>query len=142
MVEIRVPRVKGGRAMASGKEVSERIRLKRAYDAPSDDDGARVLVERLWPRGVRKDDAALDDWLKEVAPSPELRSWYAHDTDRWDEFKARYLRELEDRDEARAAVEQLLDLVRSGTLTLVLASKDVERSSAALLKQHLEAKLQ
>lgn len=142
MVATRVPRVKGGRAMASSKEASERIRLKRAYDAPAEDDGARVLVERLWPRGVRKDDAALDDWLKEVAPSPELRKWYAHDTDRWDEFKVRYLRELEDRDEARAAVEQLLDLVRSGTLTLVLASKDVERSSAALLKQHLDAKLQ
>ena len=127
--------------MASGKETSERIRLKRAYDAPADDDGARVLVERLWPRGVRKDDAALDDWLKEVAPSPELRKWYAHDTDRWDEFRARYLRELDERDEARAAVEQLLERARAGTLTLVLASKDVERSSAALLKQHLEAKL-
>ncbi|MFW5947407.1 MAG: DUF488 domain-containing protein [Gemmatimonadota bacterium] len=83
------------------------IRLERAYDPPSDDDGARILVERLWPRGVSREDAALDAWLKEVAPSPELREWYGHDC----------------------------------RLTLVLATKDVEHSSAALLKQHLEERL-
>lgn len=114
------------------------IRLKRAYEEPSGDDGARVLVERLWPRGVRKDDAALDAWLKEVSPSPELRRWYAHDTDRWDEFRRRYLEELEERTDA---VQELLALAREGTLTLVLASKDVERSSAAVLKDYLERRL-
>lgn len=117
------------------------IRLKRAYDEPSDDDGARILVERLWPRGVRKEAAALDEWLKDVAPSPELRTWYKHDSPKWEEFRARYRQELAERVEARAAVEQLADRVRSGPVTLVLATKDVEHSSAALLKEYLEEKL-
>ena len=117
------------------------IRLKRAYDAPSKDDGTRILVERLWPRGVKKEDAALDDWLKDVAPSPDLRKWFSHDFDKWDTFWERYRRELEERPEARAAVEALLDRARESRLTLVLASKDVERSSAALLKEHLEERL-
>lgn len=114
------------------------IRLKRAYEEPSDNDGARILVERLWPRGVTKAAASLDAWLKEVAPSPELRKWFGHDFDKWDEFRERYRRELEERDEARSAVAELLERARAGRLTLVLASKDVERSSAAILKDHLE----
>lgn len=114
------------------------IRLKRAYDDPADDDGARVLVERLWPRGVRKEDAALDGWLKGVSPSPELRQWYAHDQEKWDEFRARYRAELAEREEE---VEELLGLARQGPLTLVLASRDVEHSSAALLKEWLEERL-
>lgn len=117
------------------------IRLKRAYDEASDDDGARILVERLWPRGVRKEAAALDEWLKDVAPSPELRKWYKHESPKWEDFRARYRRELEERLEARAAVEQLADRVRSGPVTLVLATKDTEHSSAALLKEYLEEKL-
>lgn len=111
------------------------IRLKRAYDEPSDDDGARVLVERLWPRGVRKEDAALDRWMKEIAPSPELRKWYGHDQSQWPEFVRRYRAELERRD---ALLEELRGLAAKGRLTLVLASKDVEHSSAAVLKAFLE----
>lgn len=114
------------------------IRLKRAYDAPSDDDGARVLVERLWPRGVRKEAAALDAWMKDVAPSPELRQWYQHDPARWPEFQQRYRAEVAARPEL---VEELLAMARRGTLTLVLASRDVERSSAALLKAYLQERL-
>lgn len=114
------------------------IRLKRAYDPPADEDGARVLVERLWPRGVRKEDAALDAWLKEVSPSPELRKWYGHDRSQWDEFRERYRAELAERDEP---VDRLLELARQGPLTLVLASKDVEHSSAALLKEWLDERL-
>lgn len=111
------------------------IRLKRAYEPPSDDDGVRVLVERLWPRGVSKADVALDRWLKEVAPSPELRKWYGHDRAKWDEFRRRYRAEL---DERAGEIEELRALARQGRLTLVLASRDVEHSSAALLKEYLE----
>ena len=111
------------------------IRLKRAYEPPSDDDGVRVLVERLWPRGVRKADIALDRWLKEVAPSPELRKWYGHDRAKWGEFRRRYRAELDERAEE---IEELRALARRGRLTLVLASRDVEHSSAALLKEYLE----
>jgi uncharacterized protein YeaO (DUF488 family) len=110
------------------------IRLKRVYDEPSDDDGARVLVERLWPRGVRKEDAALDAWMKEVSPSPGLRKWYGHDRGKWDEFVARYRGELVEHDEALA---ELRRLAGEGRLTLVLASKDVEHSSAAILRDIL-----
>lgn len=115
------------------------IRLKRAYEAASNDDGTRVLVERLWPRGVTKEAAALDAWLKEIAPSPELRNWYRHDQSKWPEFQQRYRAEVDDRPDL---VVELLELAREGTLTLVLASKDVERSSAALLKEYLERRLE
>ena len=110
------------------------IRLKRAYDDPSDDDGARVLVERLWPRGVKKADAALDRWLKEVSPSPELRKWYGHDRSKWSEFVERYRAEL---DEHTAELDELRAMAEQGRLTLVLASKDVEHSSAAILRDVL-----
>ena len=126
---------------ATSDHAGHPIRIKRAYEDASAEDGARVLVERLWPRGVKKEDAALDAWEKEVAPSPELRKWYGHDTNLWEEFRERYVRELEEREEAREAVDRLLERARNGPLTLVLASKDVERSSAALLKEHLETRL-
>lgn len=116
-----------------------RIALKRAYEPPAPGDGTRVLVERLWPRGVRKEEAAIDLWPKEVAPSPELRKWYGHDRGRWEEFRRRYRAELEVRPEAREAVRRLRDLAREGRVTFVLATKDVEHSSAALLREHLEA---
>ena len=122
----------------TGASAGSEIRLKRAYETAEPEDGTRVLVERLWPRGVSKEDAALDRWMKEIAPSPELRRWYDHDRERWEEFRRRYREELE---EAEAAVRQLLDMAGEGRLTLVLASKDVERSSAALLKAYLEERL-
>lgn len=124
--------------MSDGSSGSE-IRLKRAYETADPEDGTRVLVERLWPRGVSKEDAALDLWMKEIAPSPELRRWYDHDPERWEEFGRRYREQLE---RAGNLVQRLLDLARQGRLTLVLASKDVERSSAALLKAHLEERLE
>ena len=115
------------------------IRTKRAYEPASSEDGYRVLVDRLWPRGVSKEDARLDAWMKEVAPSDDLREWFDHDPERWEEFGRRYREELE---RAGNLVQRLLDLARQGRLTLVLASKDVERSSAALLKAHLEQRLE
>lgn len=112
-----------------------KVRLKRVYDEPSEDDGARILVERLWPRGMTKDRAAIDLWLKEIAPSPELRRWFGHDPAKWGEFQRRYRAELEANEEA---VRTLCDWIRKGPVTLVYAAKDEERNSAALLKAYLE----
>lgn len=111
------------------------IQCKRAYDEPSPDDGTRVLVDRLWPRGVSKEDAALDDWVKEVAPSDELRKWFDHDLEKWDEFCRRYHREL---DEKEKLVARLGAEAEDGTLTLVYAAKDREHNNAVALKHYLE----
>ncbi len=110
-----------------------RVRLKRAYDPPAPDDGARILVERLWPRGLSKEKAALAEWAKDVAPSPELRRWYGHDRARWDEFRRRYRAELADRDEAREAFARLRARAARESVTLVYATRDAEYSSAAVL---------
>jgi len=111
------------------------LKLKRVYDEAESADGARFLVERLWPRGISKERARLDLWLKDASPSPELRAWYAHDTAKWEEFRRRYLAEL-------AAKRQELDPIRAaaraGTVTLVFATRDAERSSALVLKEFLE----
>lgn len=109
-----------------------RIQVRRAYDEPRDDDGQRVLVDRVWPRGLRKEQAQLDHWSKDVAPSTELRKWYGHDPDRFDEFARRYRGELEDPDRA-AAYDELRDLAAHGTLTLLTASKRDDISQATVL---------
>jgi uncharacterized protein YeaO (DUF488 family) len=111
------------------------IQLKRVYDQPSADDGFRVLVERLWPRGVTKEGARLDLWLKEIAPSPELRTWYAHDVARWEAFRTRYLGELADHTDA---LTMLHAKAESGTVTLVYAASDTEHNSARIVKEVLE----
>ena len=110
------------------------FQLKRAYDPASPGDGCRVLVERLWPRGVSKSKAAIDVWLKDVAPSTELRSWYGHDRERWAEFRRRYWRELRSN---REAVDALREKERGGVATLVYATHDVEHSGAWALKEFL-----
>lgn len=116
------------------------IQLKRAYDDATKDDGYRVLVERLWPRGVSKEDARLDDWAKDVAPSTELRKWFSHDVDRWESFQERYRDELRTNDDAQATLETLKNRAKQGTLTLVFGSKDTEHNSAVVLKSILEQK--
>jgi uncharacterized protein YeaO (DUF488 family) len=116
------------------------IALKRAYDAPSNKDGYRVLVERLWPRGVRKETLALDEWAKGIAPSTELRQWYAHDPAKWDEFRTRYGGEL-DSVESRGILDALAARGRKERVTLVFAAHDAEVSNAAVLKQILDARL-
>jgi uncharacterized protein YeaO (DUF488 family) len=113
------------------------FKLKRVYEAPSPEDGFRVLVERLWPRGVSKERAALDLWLKDVAPSPDLRKWFSHDPARWEEFQARYAAELKD---AGEAVRLLNQKGREGTVTLVYASHDEEHNGALVLKRYLEGR--
>ena len=110
------------------------IRLKRAYLPPSPEDGLRVLVDRLWPRGVRKADAAIDRWLKEVAPSTELRRWFGHDPGRWEEFRRRYEAELSSR---VALLDELRAIARSGRLTLVFAARDALHNDAVVLRDLL-----
>jgi uncharacterized protein YeaO (DUF488 family) len=108
------------------------VRVRRVYDEPRPDDGTRVLVDRIWPRGLTKDKARLDQWLKQVAPSTELRKWYGHDPERFEEFGRRYREDLEDAERAQA-LEHLRELARSGTLTLLTATKHAEISEAAVL---------
>jgi uncharacterized protein YeaO (DUF488 family) len=112
-----------------------KIHLKRAYDAPAAGDGQRVLVDRLWPRGVAKEKAKLDLWLKDVAPSTELRQWFAHDPAKWKEFQRRYRAELK----GNPAFARLGELARRGPLTLIYAARDEVHNEAAVLKQMLEA---
>ena len=114
------------------------IRLKRAYEPASRRDGRRFLVERLWPRGVKKTSLPLDAWLKEVAPSTELRQWFGHDPKKWNEFQRRYRAELERQPQAG---QLILDAARRGVVTLVYSSHDTEHNNAFVLRDYLEAKL-
>ena len=113
------------------------IRLKRAYDTPSDDDGTRILVERLWPRGVSKERAKIDLWLQEAAPTPQLRKWYGHDRDKWEEFRKRYWAEL---DQKGDLLDDLKQKIRTGPVTFVYAARDEEHNSALALKEYLEGR--
>ena len=113
------------------------VKLKRAYEAASRGDGYRVLVERLWPRGIRKEALALDQWRKEVAPSGELRKWFNHDPERWREFELRYLKELKE-PAASEHLRALAALAAGGTLTLVFSSHDAEHNNAVVLKGQIE----
>lgn len=114
------------------------IRIQRIYEPPSEDDGRRVLVDRLWPRGVSKQDAQLDAWAKELAPSTELRKWYDHDLDRWDEFRQRYLSELADESDQ---IDELLEDLGDGKITLLYGSKDEEHNQAVVLAEYLQSKV-
>jgi len=113
-----------------------KIALKRAYQPPSRSDGGRILVERLWPRGVSKQDAKIDLWAKEAAPSTELRRWFDHDQDKWAEFKRRYFRELRARSEALGPI---LERARAGPVTFVFAAREERFNNAVALKEYLEA---
>jgi uncharacterized protein YeaO (DUF488 family) len=115
------------------------ISIKRVYEPVSPVDGRRFLVERLWPRGVRTEAAAIEAWRKEVSPSPDLRVWYGHDPARWDEFQERYRAELIANP---AAWQPLLEAARTGPVTLVYSARDPERNSAALLKVFLDRQLE
>lgn len=113
------------------------VRVKRVYEAARRSDGMRVLVDRLWPRGLTKKDAALDAWLPDLAPSNELRKWFHAQPEHWGEFRRRYLQELSS-GQAPAALDKLYDLGRQGKLTLLFASKNVERNNAVILRDLLE----
>lgn len=117
---------------------AHRVVAKRIYDPAAADDGARVLVDRVWPRGVSKADAHLDEWLKAVAPTTELRKWYGHDPDLYDEFRTRYESELADGDGAEA-LDHLRQLIQQGPVTLLTASKALDISQAAVLAAMLSS---
>lgn len=110
------------------------LKLKRAYEPASRDDGKRFLVERLWPRGVKKTELRLDGWLKDIAPSPELRKWYSHDVSKWAEFQKRYRNELKQHSEALGPI---LQAARQGTVTLIYAAHDTKHNSAVVLRDYL-----
>lgn len=114
------------------------IQIKRTYEAASAKDGKRFLVDRLWPRAVKKTALELDGWLKEVAPSNELRSWFGHDPAKWDEFRRRYFAEL---DADSEAWQPILSAARKGRVTLLFSASDVEHNNAVALKEYLDAKL-
>ena len=117
------------------------IQVKRAYDPPAPDDGCRVLVDRLWPRGLAKERAAVDEWLRAVAPSTALRRWFAHDPARWAEFKRRYSVELE-APAALEAVTRLRSLAAGGPITLLYAATDELHNNAVALREYLASSRQ
>lgn len=112
------------------------IQLKRAYEPPSDQDEYRVLIDRIWPRGVKKEELAFDAWLKEIAPSSALRKWFNHDPKKWQEFCTRYRAELKDRQDV---IEVLKEQSENGVLTLVFGAKDTRYNNAVALKQYLDS---
>ena len=113
------------------------IRLKRVYDPPGPDDGFRILVERLWPRGVSRERARLDLWAKDAGASHDLRGWFGHDPAKWNEFRHRYRGEIRDRP---AVIRQMEEVVRThGTVTLLFAARDTEHNNAVALKEFLES---
>lgn len=119
--------------MSHSKTAAE-VTIKRAYDPPSPRDGTRVLVDRLWPRGVKKAEAHITQWMKEIAPSNELRKWFGHDPERWDEFRRRYKAELAGKTEV---VGELRELARQGPLTLVYSARDEAHNQAVVLREML-----
>jgi uncharacterized protein YeaO (DUF488 family) len=119
---------------ASNEEEFRMIKLKRAYDRASQDDGVRYLVERLWPRGIKKAELKLDGWLKEVAPSPELRKWFGHDPEKWPRFRQRYFTELKAHEQS---LEPMRTAARRGPVTLVFSSHDTEHNAAVALRDYL-----
>lgn len=112
-----------------------KVTIKRVYEEPSSSDGQRILVDRLWPRGLTKEHAAVDVWIKDIAPSNELREWFGHDPDKWAEFKRRFSRELDDNKEVVAGLRKQL---QSGHATLVYGAKDEQHNNAVVIKEYLE----
>ncbi len=111
------------------------VRMKRVYEPSAPEDGKRIFIDRLWPRGIKKEEAKIDEWIKEIAPSTELRKWFSHDPTKWPEFRRRYKRELGERSDL---VKWLIEEAKKGTITLVFAAKDTEHANAAVLKEVMD----
>ncbi|MCC3358434.1 DUF488 domain-containing protein [Bacillus sp. REN16] len=118
------------------------IVLKRIYEPASEDDGKRILVDRIWPRGISKDTAQLDLWMKEIAPSTELRKEFNHKPERFKEFKKQYIKELKEDEEKKAAIEELLRMNEEGKVTLLFGAKDEVHNQAVVLKEVLEQEVE
>jgi uncharacterized protein YeaO (DUF488 family) len=123
------------RAVFDEKGAMLMVRVKRAYDASATSDGRRVLVDRVWPRGLSKDELRLDEWIKGIAPSTALRQWFGHDPAKWEVFKRRYFKEL---DRKTAKVQQLSERARTSTVTLVYGAKDEHHNNAVALEEYIE----
>jgi len=115
------------------------IKVKRAYEKPTEDDGVRILVDRLWPRGLSKEKAEVDLWPKDIAPSNELRKWFSHDPTKWDEFKRRYFQELDNKSDLVALI---LNEAQKGVVTLLFGAKTVQFNNAVALKSYVEERLE
>lgn len=115
------------------------VSVKRAYEKPAPGDGFRVLVDRLWPRGLTKEKLKIDEWMKEIAPSPELRQWYGHEVEKWAEFRKRYQSELA-KSPARELLEELAVRAGRGKVTLVIGARDIEHANGAVIAEIIEAK--
>ncbi len=115
-----------------------KIELKRIYEKPSPDDGYRILIDRLWPRGVSGENARIDEWLKEIAPGDELRKWFHHDPNKWNEFKERYGKDLEEHPDI---VERICRMANRQRITLVYAAKDKNFNNAVALREYLEKRM-
>jgi uncharacterized protein YeaO (DUF488 family) len=113
-----------------------KLGLKRAYEPPLPQDGVRILVDRLWPRGLSKTDAKIDFWVKEIAPSNALRQWYQHELEKWPEFRRKYMEELRNND---AAIQELIAKLEAGNATLLFGSKELNYNNAVVLKEYLES---
>ncbi len=114
------------------------LRIKRVYDTPSRDDGKRILIDRLWPRGLRKEEAHIDEWVKDVAPSTGLRKWFNHDPVKWGEFRRQFFAEL---DAEQESVDNIIAAARKGTVTLLFGSKEKRYNNAAALKEYLDSRM-
>lgn len=117
------------------------IQIKRIYDAPDATDGFRILVDRVWPRGVSREKAALEEWDKMIAPSSELRKWFGHDPSRYEEFRKRYWKELEDNPETESFITLIRQHMDEGPVTLLFGAKDREHNQAVVLREFLEEKI-
>jgi uncharacterized protein YeaO (DUF488 family) len=135
---LRLTRRPAATAKQACTEVRQMLKIKRVYDPPSPNDGKRILIDRLWPRGLKKEDAKVDDWIKEVAPSTELRMWYGHDPKKWAEFKRRFFSELHRRQDL---VESIVNASRKGTVTLLFGSKEERFNNAVALREFVEARM-
>jgi len=113
------------------------ITIKRIYDPVSEDDGKRILVDRLWPRGLKKEKAVIDEWLKDIAPSDELRKWFSHDSSKWQEFKNKYKKELKGKDKSEL-LEQLKKTAKKEKVTVLFSARDIAHNNAVVLKELLE----
>jgi uncharacterized protein YeaO (DUF488 family) len=120
--------------MTTRANFATHLRIKRVYEPPSREDGTRVLIDRLWPRGLTKEKAAIDQWMKDIAPSAELRKWFGHDPVRWPEFHRRYTKELR---QHPALLDQIRDLAKDRTVTLVFGAHDEEHNDAVVLREIL-----
>lgn len=111
------------------------VKIKRVYDPVSREDGKRILIDRLWPRGIKKEEAKIDEWIKEIAPTTDLRKWFSHDPAKWPEFRKRYINELKSKSDL---VERLRSEAKKRTITLLFAAKDAEHANAVVLKKVIE----